>query len=62
MEERSGAELDYLRMFGKEWRDSGGHQDPTKNKPSQEFTLNHPRYQSCIDGKQTKCPGLTGLV
>ncbi|CAD5125689.1 DgyrCDS13896 [Dimorphilus gyrociliatus] len=47
--ERRGSELDYLKIYGKEWRASGGHQDPSKNNPSKEFTTEHPRYQELID-------------
>ncbi|KAK2167203.1 hypothetical protein LSH36_31g04030 [Paralvinella palmiformis] len=47
--ERRGSELDYLRKYGKMWRQSGGHQDPQKNKPSEQFLRDHPRYQELID-------------
>ncbi|XP_071962848.1 tubulin-specific chaperone E-like [Antedon mediterranea] len=46
--ERRGAELDYLKTFGKEWRASGGDQDPEKNNPSEEFLKKHPRYKHLI--------------
>nr|KAF6395638.1 tubulin folding cofactor E [Rousettus aegyptiacus] len=45
-EERRGAELDYRKAFGGEWRKAGGHQDPDQNRPSAEFRAAHPRYQS----------------
>lgn len=45
-EERRGAELDYRKAFGGEWRKAGGHQDPDRNRPSAEFRAAHPRYQS----------------
>ncbi|XP_039706293.1 tubulin-specific chaperone E [Pteropus medius] len=45
-EERRGAELDYRKAFGTEWRKAGGHQDPDRNRPSAEFRAAHPRYQS----------------
>ncbi|XP_016055342.1 PREDICTED: tubulin-specific chaperone E isoform X2 [Miniopterus natalensis] len=45
-EERRGAELDYRKAFGKEWKGAGGHQDPDKNRPSEEFLAAHPRYLS----------------
>ncbi|XP_071079244.1 tubulin-specific chaperone E-like [Haliotis cracherodii] len=48
-EERKGAEIDYLKKFGLDWKKSGGNQDPGKNKPSQEFGTQHPRYQDFID-------------
>ncbi|XP_074118552.1 tubulin-specific chaperone E isoform X3 [Sminthopsis crassicaudata] len=44
-EERRGAELDYRKAFGNEWKKAGGHQDPDKNKPNNEFIIAHPRYQ-----------------
>uniref|UniRef100_A0A8C6WBD7 Tubulin-specific chaperone E n=2 Tax=Nannospalax galili TaxID=1026970 RepID=A0A8C6WBD7_NANGA len=44
-EERYGAELDYRKTFGNEWKAAGGHQDPDKNRPSAEFLAAHPRYQ-----------------
>uniref|UniRef100_F6TTQ8 Tubulin-specific chaperone E n=1 Tax=Callithrix jacchus TaxID=9483 RepID=F6TTQ8_CALJA len=44
-EERLGAELDYQRAFGNEWKKAGGHQDPDKNRLSEEFLAAHPRYQ-----------------
>uniref|UniRef100_A0A8C8GUD0 Tubulin-specific chaperone E n=1 Tax=Oncorhynchus tshawytscha TaxID=74940 RepID=A0A8C8GUD0_ONCTS len=47
-EDRRGAELDYCKMFGLEWLASGGHRDPQQNRPSAEFTTQHPRYQSLI--------------
>ncbi|KAM8813670.1 tubulin-specific chaperone E isoform 2-T2 [Rhynchonycteris naso] len=45
-EERRGAELDYRKAFGNEWKKAGGHQDPDKNRPHEEFLAAHPRYQS----------------
>lgn len=47
-EERRGAELDYCKMFGLDWLASGGHRDPEQNRPSAEFTSQHPRYLSLI--------------
>ncbi|XP_037677432.1 tubulin-specific chaperone E isoform X1 [Choloepus didactylus] len=44
-EERRGAEFDYQRAFGNEWRKAGGHQNPDKNRPNEEFLAAHPRYQ-----------------
>nr|CAB3266850.1 tubulin-specific chaperone E-like [Phallusia mammillata] len=46
--ERDSAEMDYLKKFGLAWLESGGHQDPDKNNPSQEFFLNHPRYMELV--------------
>uniref|UniRef100_A0A6Q2YEE6 Tubulin-specific chaperone E n=1 Tax=Esox lucius TaxID=8010 RepID=A0A6Q2YEE6_ESOLU len=46
--DRKGAELDYRKMFGLEWLASGGHQDPLQNRPSAEFTAQHPRYQRLV--------------
>uniref|UniRef100_UPI00398F683F tubulin-specific chaperone E isoform X2 n=1 Tax=Pristiophorus japonicus TaxID=55135 RepID=UPI00398F683F len=48
-EERRGAELDYRKRFGKEWLKAGGHQDPKRNRPDEEFCAEHPRYQVLID-------------
>ncbi|XP_059026386.1 tubulin-specific chaperone E isoform X2 [Mustela lutreola] len=45
-EERRGAELDYRKAFGNEWKAAGGHQDPDRNRPHAEFLVAHPRYQS----------------
>ncbi|XP_020930054.1 tubulin-specific chaperone E isoform X1 [Sus scrofa] len=45
-EERRGAELDYRKAFGNEWKKAGGHQDPDKDRPNEEFLAAHPRYQS----------------
>ncbi|KAF4018775.1 hypothetical protein G4228_010906 [Cervus hanglu yarkandensis] len=45
-EERRGAELDYRKAFGNEWKKAGGHQDPEKNRPNKEFLEAHPRYQA----------------
>ncbi|RXN01620.1 Tubulin-specific chaperone E [Acipenser ruthenus] len=47
-DERRGAELDYHKIFGKEWLEAGGHQDQEKNRPSEAFTAQHPRYQILI--------------
>uniref|UniRef100_A0A8D0HNV8 Tubulin-specific chaperone E n=1 Tax=Sphenodon punctatus TaxID=8508 RepID=A0A8D0HNV8_SPHPU len=44
-EERKGAELDYRKTFGLDWRAAGGNQNPDKNKPNNEFLAAHPRYQ-----------------
>lgn len=44
-DERRGAELDYQKAFGNEWKRAGGHTDPDKNRPNEEFLLAHPRYQ-----------------
>ncbi|CAK8694854.1 tubulin-specific chaperone E-like isoform X2 [Clavelina lepadiformis] len=46
--ERTGSELDYLRKFGLEWKDSGGDQDPAKNNPSETFIKNHPRFMEIV--------------
>uniref|UniRef100_A0A2K5YA57 Tubulin-specific chaperone E n=1 Tax=Mandrillus leucophaeus TaxID=9568 RepID=A0A2K5YA57_MANLE len=43
--ERRTAELDYRKAFGNEWKQAGGHQDPDKNRLSEEFLRAHPRYQ-----------------
>ncbi|NXY84395.1 TBCE protein, partial [Alcedo cyanopectus] len=42
--ERKGAELDYRKIFGKDWLAAGGNWDPEKNKLSEEFLAAHPRY------------------
>lgn len=46
-----GAELDYLKMYGQQWKKAGGHQDPQKNNPNDEFKVLHPRYQQLIDSE-----------
>ncbi|ELW68125.1 Tubulin-specific chaperone E [Tupaia chinensis] len=43
-EERRGAELDYRKAFGLEWKKAGGHQDPDRDRPSEAFLAAHPRY------------------
>ena len=45
-EDRRGAELDYIKMFGEEWLKAGGG-----NEPSSQFTCRHPRYLSLINSK-----------
>lgn len=47
-EERKGAELDYCKMFGVKWLESGGNRDPALDRPSAEFIAQHPRYQTLI--------------
>ncbi|KAK2522552.1 Tbce [Columba livia] len=42
--ERKGAELDYRKIFGNDWLAAGGHWNPEKNNPSEEFLAAHPRY------------------
>ena len=48
-QERKGAELDYLKKYGKEWKSSGGDQDPKKNNPSDDFLHRHPRYLDLVE-------------
>ncbi|XP_032420024.1 tubulin-specific chaperone E [Xiphophorus hellerii] len=43
-EERKGAELDYIKMFGEEWLKAGG-----VDQSSTAFTCQHPRYQMLIE-------------
>lgn len=43
-EDRRGAELDYIKMYGEEWLKAGG-----RNQTSTQFTSQHPRYQQLID-------------
>ncbi|XP_047228704.1 tubulin-specific chaperone E isoform X2 [Girardinichthys multiradiatus] len=43
-EERKGAELDYIKLFGEQWLKAG---EP--GQPSIAFTRQHPRYQTLID-------------
>ncbi|XP_073345711.1 tubulin-specific chaperone E [Pagrus major] len=43
-DDRRGAELDYIKMFGEEWLKAGGG-----SEPSSQFTCQHPRYLSLID-------------
>ncbi|XP_059188960.1 tubulin-specific chaperone E [Centropristis striata] len=42
-DDRRGAELDYIKMFGEEWLKAGG-----RSQASAEFTCQHPRYLSLI--------------
>nr|XP_009679102.1 PREDICTED: tubulin-specific chaperone E [Struthio camelus australis] len=44
--ERKGAELDYRKIFGNDWLAAGGHGNPERNRPSEEFLAAHPRYPS----------------
>lgn len=69
--ERRGAELDYRKIFGKDWLEAGGHWNPEKNKPSEEFLAAHPRYpalclskyrQSTITFSHLWHCGTTGLI
>ncbi|TSL68192.1 Tubulin-specific chaperone E [Bagarius yarrelli] len=46
--ERRDAELDYCKKFGRAWLQAGGHRDPQLNRPSEEFTAQHPRYLTLI--------------
>ncbi|KAM9314728.1 tubulin-specific chaperone E isoform 2-T2 [Pholidichthys leucotaenia] len=43
-EDRRGAELDYIKMFGEEWLKAGG-----RSQPNSHFCQQHPRYQTLID-------------
>ncbi|XP_039594051.1 tubulin-specific chaperone E [Polypterus senegalus] len=47
-DERKGAELDYRKLFGKEWLEAGGHWDEDKNHPNESFIAQHPRFQFLI--------------
>lgn len=59
-EERRGAELDYRKAFGNEWKAAGGHQDPDRNRPHAEFLAAHPRYQSlCLSTCAARSPPRT---
>lgn len=69
--ERRGAELDYRKIFGKDWLEAGGHWNPEKNKPSEEFLAAHPRYPALCLSKYKQSTiafphlwhcGSTGLV
>uniref|UniRef100_A0A669DGA4 Tubulin-specific chaperone E n=1 Tax=Oreochromis niloticus TaxID=8128 RepID=A0A669DGA4_ORENI len=42
-DDRRGAELDYIKMFGEEWLKAGG-----RSQPSPQFVCEHPRYQALI--------------
>lgn len=64
-EDRRGAELEYRKAFGNEWKRAGGHQDPDKNRPSEEFLAAHPRYQAlCLSAyrRLSWAPGPRGLL
>uniref|UniRef100_A0A8C7YZY6 Tubulin-specific chaperone E n=1 Tax=Oryzias sinensis TaxID=183150 RepID=A0A8C7YZY6_9TELE len=43
-DERRGAELDYIKMFGEEWLKAGG-----PGQPNADFIKQHPCYQKLID-------------
>lgn len=43
-DDRRGAELDYIKMFGEEWLKAGG-----RSQLDSHFTCQHPRYLSLID-------------
>lgn len=43
-EDRRGAELDYIKLFGEEWLKAGG-----RSQTGTQFTCQHPRYLSLID-------------
>lgn len=69
--ERRGAELDYRKIFGKDWLEAGGHWNPEKNKPSEEFLAAHPRYPALCLSKYKQSTrafphlwhcGSTGLI
>ena len=49
--ERRGAELDYLRLFGAEWKASGGGGcvESVATRPSEDFIRANPRYQELVD-------------
>lgn len=46
--ERMGAELDYLKKFGRHWLDSGGNRDLSLDKSSATFLSEHPRYLQLV--------------
>ena len=52
-QERKGAEIDYLKLYGPLWLKSGGHQDPAKNNPTAQFQSQHPRFQALVDSQFT---------
>lgn len=56
-EERRGAELDYRKAVGSAWRAAGGHPDPHRDRPSEEFLAAHPRYPSLCRSACLAFPG-----
>jgi len=46
---RADSELGYLKFFGADWRNCGGHQNPKQNKPSKDFLTQHPQYMNLIE-------------
>jgi hypothetical protein len=49
LNERQGAEIDYLRAFGKDWKAAGGSlSSDTTCGPTKEFLNEHPRYEELI--------------
>ena len=51
MEERKGAEIDYLKRFGPAWVKCGGSQDSDKSKPTADFIKIHPRFEHLVSGE-----------
>lgn len=49
--DRQGAEIDYMKKYGRAWKAAGGDQDPAKNNPSDDFQQLHPRYATLIESK-----------
>lgn len=45
-EDRRGAELDYLKLFGEAWLKAGG-----PSQLSSEFIREHPQYQALVQSK-----------
>lgn len=61
--ERKGAELDYRKIFGNDWLAAGGHWNPEKNKPSEEFLAAHPRYTAlCLSKYKNSKISISSLL
>jgi len=45
---RMDSEISYLKTYGLEWRNSGGHQNSAQNNPNQSFLISHPRYMQLV--------------
>ncbi|XP_014664760.1 PREDICTED: tubulin-specific chaperone E-like isoform X2 [Priapulus caudatus] len=47
-EDRQGAEIVYVKKYGRDWLAAGGRRESKTNNPSAEFLLDHPRYEELI--------------
>lgn len=52
-QERKGDEYDYLKRYARDWLAAGGNRLLEKNKPNEEFLLDHPRFQELVASERT---------